>query len=122
MYTVYRKSHSTPETLDDIFNILLWELKALTFGREPKVGEETKPMQEQEMGEFLNGQWEQTHKVALMQIKGDWAYYVEALGLWRWNLGRSSFHMLFAQSPGKLSGEYVLITKVSPVSLWVECD
>jgi len=44
-FTVYRKSEATPETVDDIWNVLLWELQALASGREPRLGEQTKPLE-----------------------------------------------------------------------------
>ena len=55
LYTVYRKSDSTAETLEDIWSILLWELKALASGFLPLAGEERKPLTEQRFGELLTG-------------------------------------------------------------------
>ena len=81
LYTVYRKSDSTKETLADIWHILLWELKALASGYFPLKGEETKALAAQRFGRPISDR----HCFALMQIKGDWSWYVEALGLWQWN-------------------------------------
>ena len=84
-FTVYRKSEATKETVDDIWNVLLWELQALALGREPKLGEQTKPLESQEPGDFLNGEYGRKHRFCLMQIKGDTAYLVEIFGVRQWN-------------------------------------
>ena len=85
VFTVYRKSDASKDTLDDIFHVLLWDLQALAQGRKPRAGELHKPLSEQEAGELIGGNWGRWHKVCLMQVKGDLSYYVEALGIWQWN-------------------------------------
>ena len=85
IFTVYRKSEATQETVNDIWSVLLWELQALSLGREPKLGEQTKPLQSQEPGPYLNGDWGRKHRFCLMQVKGDTAYLVEVFGLRQWN-------------------------------------
>ena len=85
VFTVYRKSEATANTLNDIWRILLWELQALQFGRKPVPGQEARPLHEQTAGAHLGDRWGRWHRVALMQIKGDWAWYCEALGVWQWN-------------------------------------
>lgn len=86
LYTAYRKSDSSAETLEDIWKVLLWELKALASGFLPLRGEERKPLASQCFGPLVTGR----HCFCLMQVKGDWSWYVEALGLWQWN---SKSHM-----------------------------
>ena len=85
IFTCYRKSQADQQTLDDIWKVLLWELQALALGREPKLGEQSKPLESQVPGEFLLGGWGQKHRFCLMQLKGDGAYFVEILGLRQWN-------------------------------------
>ena len=55
--TVYRKSDVCNETLTDIWNIILWDLKALAVGCKPRLGEEVKPLEEQVPDEPLGGMW-----------------------------------------------------------------
>ena len=85
VFTVFRKSESTDATANDIWSILLWELQALQFGRLPVLGQEGKPLHAQEGGDFVEGRWGRWHKICLMQIKGDWSWYCEAMGIWQWN-------------------------------------
>lgn len=99
LYTVYRKSDSNKDTLEDIWSVLLWELKALASGFLPLAGEERKPLTEQRFGELLTG----NHCFALMQVKGDWAWYVEALGLWQWNSKKWMCPFCRASRDGELS-------------------
>lgn len=80
IFTCYRKSQATKETLDDIWDVLVWELQALALGREPKLGEQIKSLDRQEPGEFLCGDFGRTHRFCLMQFKGDMAYLVDAWG------------------------------------------
>ena len=76
VFTVYRKSESTQQTLDDIWNVLLWDLQALSQGRVPKAGEEHNILENQELGDYIFGSWGIHYKACVMQFKGDWAYYV----------------------------------------------
>ncbi len=85
VFTLYRKSEATPETLEDIWKVLLWELQALQHGRRPMVGQESLPLHEQVPGEHLCGRWGRWHRICLMQVKGDWSWYTEALGIPQWN-------------------------------------
>ena len=72
--------------MEGICSILLWDLQAaLAEGCKPKPGEELKTLSEQSPGEPLAGNWGRWQRVCVMQIKGDWSYYVEALGVWQWN-------------------------------------
>ena len=57
VFTVYRKSEATKETLEDIWKVLLWDLQALAKGRLPQAGEEGKPLSEQTPGDYLHGNW-----------------------------------------------------------------
>lgn len=83
--TVYRKSEINEHTLADMWKVILWDLEALAKGCKPRVGEEEKLLSDQVPGESLGGAWGLTHKICLMQIRGDWAWFVEALGAWQWN-------------------------------------
>ena len=103
VFTVFRKSESTDDTSNDIWKILLWELQALQFGRLPLVGEEGKPLQEQEGGDFVEGRWGRWHKICLMQIKGDWSWYCEAMGIWQWNCVAYMCPFCAAQGRGPLT-------------------
>ena len=47
VYTTYLKSQATPDTLNDIWSILLWELQALQHGRKALLGQEKRPLLEQ---------------------------------------------------------------------------
>ena len=85
LFTCYLKSQTTKETLEDIWGVLLWELKALAQGRQAKTSELGKPLATQSAGDHVRGNWGRWHRVCLMQLKGDWAYYQEALGVWQWN-------------------------------------
>jgi len=76
--TVYRKSEATPETLQDIWAVILWDLQALAKGCKPVSGEVWKPLHQQACGPPLNGAWGLWHRVCLMQVRGDWSYYCEA--------------------------------------------
>ena len=91
------------ETIDDIWDVLLWELQALALGREPKLGEQTKALESQEPGDFLNGQWGRKHRFCLMQFKGDTAYLVECLGLRQWNSKAFMCAFCHAHRDGNLS-------------------
>ena len=81
LFTVYRKSESSAQTLEDIWKVLLWELQALASGCAPVLGEESRPLVEQAPGDRISTR----HVFCLVQLKGDWAWYCEALGLWQWN-------------------------------------
>ena len=101
--TVYRKSDVCDETLTDIWNIILWDLKALAVGCKPRLGEEVKPLEEQVPDEPLGGMWGVWHKVCLMQIRGDWAWYCEALGAWQWNCKSYMCPFCRARRDGRLT-------------------
>jgi len=85
VFTVYRKSEATAETLQDIWRVLLWDLQALSAGRKPVRGQERLPLEEQDAGDHIGGNWGRWNRILLMQVKGDWAWYAEALGVWQWN-------------------------------------
>ena len=63
----------------------MWELYALVEGRLPLKSEFGKPFSTQSRGGYVGGEWGRTHKVCLMQLKADNAWYVEGLGLRPWN-------------------------------------
>ena len=90
VFTIYRKSEATKETMNDIWRILLWELQALQHGRKPLLGQEALALEDQQAGEYLGDRWGRWHRVALFQIKGDWAWYCESMAVWQWN---SAAHM-----------------------------
>ena len=85
IYTVYRKSDCTANTLNDIWDVFLWELQALQHGREPLLQEMGKPLDQQQPGQCLFPAASRPLHFCLMQVRGDWAWYVEALGVWQWN-------------------------------------
>ena len=89
VFTVYRNSQASRETLQDIWQVLVWELHALVKGRLPLVSDFGKPFGEQHPGDYIGGAWGRTHKVCLMQVNADNAYYLE-LGVRPWN---SLMHM-----------------------------
>ena len=99
LFTVYRKSECTSETLEDIWKILLWELQALGAGHLPKFGEEKKPLSAQSFGDPITG----FHAFCLMQVKADWAWYVEALGVRQWNSLRYMCPFCQASKGGELT-------------------
>ena len=103
VYTCFRKSQMTADTLNDILDIMLWELFALAQGRRPKRGEETKPSEQQEAGDYLNGNWGRWHKMCLMQIKADCAWYAEAMGVRQWNACKSMCPWCGADRDGHLT-------------------
>ena len=82
---------------------MLWELQSLALGREPKMGEQTKPFHSQEPGAFLNGEWGPRHRFCLMQVKGDTAYLVEIFGLRQWNSKAFMCPFCHAHRDGDLS-------------------
>lgn len=90
VYTVYRKSEATPETLQDIWRVLLWELQALQHGRKALLGQEGVRLEDQVPGDYVGQRWGRWHKAVLMQIKGDWSWYLESMGVRQWN---STGHM-----------------------------
>ena len=63
VFTTFRKSQMTDDTPNDIMDILLWELFALVRGRIPKRGEDKKPTDQQEAGDYLNGAWGRCHQL-----------------------------------------------------------
>ena len=74
VFTVQRKSQASPETLQDVWEVLVWELHALAQGRLPLVSEFGKPFEEQRHGEYIGGAWGLRHKVCLMQVEADNSY------------------------------------------------
>ena len=85
LFTCYRKEEIGKEGVDDILAVLLWDLQAVAQGRKPVAGEEVKPHAEQQLGEHIHDSWGRWNKFCVMQMKGDWAYYTEVLGLPQWN-------------------------------------
>jgi hypothetical protein len=79
IFTVYRKSQVNEHTLDDIWDVLLWELQALAEGKEPLQSEFGKPLAAQRPGPDVLPQLGRKLRVCLMQIRGDWAWYAEVL-------------------------------------------
>ena len=80
-----RKSDCSKNTLDDIWDVLLWELQALQDGKLPLQAEFGKPPACQAAGAELFPQRSKPLHVCLVQIRGDWAWFAEALGVWQWN-------------------------------------
>ena len=85
IYTVYRKSDCSKHTLDDIWDVLLWELQALQHGQKPQPNELGKPLASQAAGVKLCPGRSRPLHVCLFQVRGDWAWFAEALGAWQWN-------------------------------------
>jgi hypothetical protein len=79
--TVHRKSEAIKDTINDLFAVLVWDLRALAQGRHPHKDDTETEFQ----GKLIGGNWGEWHRVALMQVKGDWSYYCEALGVRQWN-------------------------------------
>ena len=61
VYTVYRKSEATPETLQDIWRVLLWELQALQHGRKALLGQEGVRLEDQVSGDYVGQRWGRWH-------------------------------------------------------------
>ena len=95
LWTMYRKSQLAPESVNQIWDVLLWELQALKDGCESQIGEMGKPLQLQEPGAKLAPDLQYDIHICLMQVRGDWAWYCEALGSWQWN---SKAHMCYRLS------------------------
>ena len=102
-YTVYRKSQMTDETLNDIIDVLNWELQALKQGRRPRRGEETKPLETQIPGDYLMGDWGRGHKLSLMQLRADGAAYAEDLGVRQCNCRKWMCPWCGAHRDGRLT-------------------
>lgn len=86
-FWVLRESLSTGrKTLDPIFRYFAWAVNCLYSGRIPETDYQGRPLpgnlQNSSTGFICNGQ----HVFALTELRGDWAWHIEALCLKnRWN-------------------------------------
>ena len=90
LYAMYRKSEITPESVNQIWDVLLWELQGHKDGCKPMPGELGKPLIMQQASQRLAPNCGRKVRTCLMQIRGDWSWYCEALGARQWN---SKAHM-----------------------------
>ena len=91
LFTLYKKSQLVNGvTANQVWDVLLWELQALQHGCSPQLSEKGKPLQAQEAGPSIAPNLGYTLHACLMQIRGDWSWICDALGVWQWN---SKAHM-----------------------------
>jgi hypothetical protein len=92
LWTMYRNSQLGHNSTNQIWDVLLWELQALQHGCKPQAGELGGP------GEPLAPGLPQQLHVCLMQVRGDWAWYCEALAAWQWNSKAHMCHELICDA------------------------
>ena len=79
--TVMRKCEMMPETLEELFKYMAWSFNSLHHGVWPEDDWRGLPLGGKKSGSRIAGAW----IASMIQIRGDWEFYSDALSFPRWN-------------------------------------
>jgi hypothetical protein len=79
--TVMRKCEMMPETLEELFKYMAWSFNSLHHGVWPEDDWRGLPLGGKKKGSRIAGAW----TASMIQIRGDWEFYSDALSFPRWN-------------------------------------